>query len=212
MLSSALQQAENFPSLQGLASMYAQGEKERYQNDLYDAGFETFGENYRGEAFQSEEEAEQWIEEQIANFDLSEHMYDNGMENFLASFQYTGISLEQFLKELNQHIVFPMWMNYWGAMGIEETRELAQEAYQRLENAATLQENIIAINHAIDIHHQNGQMIEHMEQYSGLEDVDTQSIINMMDEIESGAFVDEWNKELKHIGISVPKMAIQEKV
>lgn len=212
MLSSALQQPENFPSLQGLSDLYARDEEERYMNELSDEGFETFGENYVGQPFESEEAAEQWIEEQISNFDLSEHMYDTGMENFIYSLQYSGISLEQFLQELNQHIVFPMWMNYWGAMGIEGTRELAQEAYDRLENASNLQDTIVAINHAIDVNHQNGAMIEHMESYSGLDSVDTQSITNMMDEIASGSFVPEWNEELKQIGISVPKSTIPQTV
>jgi hypothetical protein len=208
MLSLALQEPEKYPSIQGLSDLYARDHEEMLNNELYDQGFETFGENYLGEAFESEEAAEAWIENQAENFDLSEHMFDTGMEDFTASLEYAGISVERFMHELDQNLVFPMWMSYWGGMGIEGTRELAQEAYEMLQNASTRQETIIAINHAIDVNHQNGAMIEHMENYSGLDDVHPGRIKEMMDSIEGGGFVPEWNEELKQIGVSIPESAV----
>lgn len=205
MLSIALKEPEKYPSLQGLSDLYLRDQEERYNNELYDVGFETFGENYVGQAFESEEAAETWIEEQIENFDLSEHVYDTGMEDFISSLQYSGMSPEQFIQDLNQNLVFPMWMDYWGAMGIEGTREMAEEAYEGLVSANSFEEFHQALEVAIQTCHQNGSMLEYLEQYGGEYNYSSPEMIEItMLELTEGKSNSEWDKQLKEIGVKIP--------
>jgi len=169
---------------------------------LYSSGFETFGEDQRGEAFVSEEEAEAYVEEIANNFDLSDYIYGIGTENFMNSLSYAGIYPESFIAELAQNLVFPLWLNYWQAMGIEGTRESVEEAYNMLKKEGDISNEIMAINHALNVTHQSGDMIDYLEQH--LMGVDVNSIKSLLDDLSSNTYIPEWNKELKEIGVKIP--------
>jgi hypothetical protein len=94
-------------------------------------------------------------------------------------------------------------------MGIEGTRELVEESYQMLENASSLSDNIEAINHAIDTAHQSGDMIDHMETFVPDADIDVSAIKSMMEDLSAGKFIPEWHKQLRQVGISIPRAAIR---
>ena len=57
--------------------------------------------------------------------------------------------------------------------------------------------------------HQTGDMIDHLENYS-MEDEqpDAQSIKQMMDDLTAGKFIPEWDKQLKEIGVVIPKTTL----
>ena len=113
--------------------------------------------------------------------------------------------MQEFLIELNQHLVFPLWYDYWGGMGIDSTRELAQEAYEGLENANNFDEFHLALETAIQTCHQNGSMLEYLETYGGEEyGADPQEIENIMTELTEGKGNAEWDKQLKSIGVKIP--------
>ena len=185
MLTEALNRPQEFTSLKGLINIIQEGERERLVEELYHDGFENFGENQRGEPFQTEEEAEAYIEEMVESIDVSEHFWGEKQE-LLSILEGQG-QLENFLVELNQYLVFPLWYNYWGAMGIDTTRELAEEAYNNLVNASTIQECKLAIEEAIQTCHQNGSMLEYMGQH-GDEDVDPKQIEGTLSGLTEGGF------------------------
>lgn len=183
-----------------LIDAYKDDEETRYMDDLEELGYEEFGE-IQGEDFVSEEEAQQWIEKTIEDFEYIEHDYT--MESFASSYTNIGGNLCQFIQDVYEHAVFPLWYDYWGSQGIDETRELVEEASDMLNDANTLEENSAAINHAVDVQHQTGDMLDHMETYGGI-DVDVQAVKNTMDAIANGEYVDDWNSELVDAGVDVP--------
>ena len=206
MLRDAAQFEDQMPSLVKLKEMYAADQQERYGEELFSEGFEQFGEMYVGQPFESEEAAELWIEENSSNFDLADYIYDFGIEGFTQSLGYAGVSLQQFIQDLNQFLVFPLWYDYWGSQGIEETRENLQEIYDMLESANSLEENIAAINVALNAVHQTGDMLQHLENYSN---IPSSEIKDILDNLSEGTNLPKWNKQLRQIGVKVPRKSYQ---
>lgn len=208
MLDEALVMSDKFSSLQGAKNMVQEMERERLVEDLYNDEFENFGINERGEAFQTEEEAEAYIEERVEEASVRDYIFNFGKEELLSLLEGQG-QMENFLVELNQHMVFPLWYNYWGAMGIDTTRELAQEAYDGLVNADSFEEFRNALQVAIQTCHQNGSMLDYLDQYGGEYDYDSpENIEDTMLELTEGKSNSEWDKQLKEIGVKIP-MAVR---
>jgi len=207
MISLAFDNIDQYPSLQNVKQVYIQGEKEILEDELYSDGIEEFGLNRRNEKFQTEEEAESWIENYIEEFDTAELIDNYGIEVFINVFQQTGTDIKQLFVDLYKNLVFPLWFDYWRAMGIEETREIVHNAYNRLEEAQSLNQHTTAINNAIDTTHQTGDMIDYMETYAPDEKIDTSSIKATLEELSSSSFVPEWHKQLSQVGISIPRAA-----
>jgi hypothetical protein len=204
MLDQALQMSDKFTSLQKAEYAVQEMERERLTEDLYNDEFENFGTNERGEAFQSEEEAEAYIEERVEAASVQDYVWNFGKEELLSLLEGQG-QMEEFLIELNQHMVFPLWYDYWGAMGIDTTRELAEDAYEGLINANTFEEFHTALGVAILTCHQNGSMLEYLSEY-GNEYVESspEDIEIIMDELTEGKTNVEWDKQLKAVGVKVP--------
>jgi hypothetical protein len=204
MLDQVISDPGKFKSLQGALSDIQEMDRERLENDLYSDEFENFGINERGEAFQSEEEAQAFIEERVGQASVQDYVSNFGKEELLSLLEGQG-QMQEFLIELNQHLVFPLWYDYWGGMGIDSTRELAQEAYEGLENANNFDEFHLALETAIQTCHQNGSMLEYLETYGGEEyGADPQEIENIMTELTEGKGNAEWDKQLKSIGVKIP--------
>ena len=204
MLNDAMANSENFTSLGRVSEEIQMMERERLENDLYNDEFENFGENERGNAFQSEEEAQMFIEEQVENIDIGDYIYGYGKELLLSILEGSG-QMEQFLIELNQYAVFPLWYTYWGSMGIDTTRELAEEAYDNLSNAKGFQEFHESLEEAIQTCHQNGSMLDYLSEYGGEEyGGDPEEIEAIMFGLTEGKTNFEWDKELKSVGVKVP--------
>lgn len=101
------------------------------------------------------------------------------------------------LSILYEELVFPKWMEYWGPRGIQETRDNVESAYMRLRKARTLEERSAAINHATNVSHQNGSMLEYVEEMTSC---DAKSVFNQMSE---GHFTSEIDPILKAIGLKL---------
>lgn len=204
MLDQALEMSDKFTSLQGVEDVIQEIERERLTEDLYNDEFENFGTNERGEAFQSEEEAEAYIEERVYAASVQDYVWSMGKEELLSLLEGQG-QMDNFIIELNQYLVFPLWYEYWGAMGIDTTRELAEEAYEGLVNANTFEEFHLALEVAIQTCHQNGSMLEYLEQYGGEEyGADPSEIEDIMNELTEGKGNANWDKQLKEVGVKVP--------
>ena len=90
-------------------------------------------------------------------------------------------------------------------MGIDTTRELAEEAYEGLVSANTFEEFHLALEVAIQTCHQNGSMLEYLEQYGGEEyGSDPSEIEDIMNELTEGKSNANWDKQLKEVGVKVP--------
>jgi hypothetical protein len=204
MLDQALEMSDKFTSLQSAENMVQEIERERLTEDLYNDEFENFGNNERGEAFQSEEEAEAYIEERVEAASVQDYVWSMGKEELLSLLEGQG-EMDNFIVELNQHLVFPLWYEYWGAMGIDTTRELAEEAYEGLVNAKNFDEFHLALEVAIQTCHQNGSMLEYLEQYGGEEyGSDPSEIEDIMNELTDGKANANWDKQLMNIGVKIP--------
>jgi len=204
MLDQALSDPEKFTSLQGVTNIIQEGERERLVEELYHDEFENFGINQRGEAFQSEEEAEAYIEDMVIGADIHEFVSNFGKEELLSLLEGQG-QMDNFIVELNQHVVFPLWYDYWRAMGIDTTRELAEEAYEGLINAKNIDEFHLALEVAIQTCHQSGSMLDYLQEYGGEEyGADPQEIEDLMTELTEGKENAIWDKQLRTIGVKVP--------
>lgn len=203
MLGEALEMSNQFSSLQGVTNMIQIEERERLENDLYSDDFENFGINERGEAFQSEEEAKAYIEERVKEADIGHFAQNFGKQEFMSLLEGSG-QMETFLVELNQHLVFPLWYNYWRGMGIDDTRDMVEEAYKNLTSASSFEEFHLALEVAIQTCHQGGSMLDYLSEYGGEDDSNPQEIENIMTELTGGKSNAEWDKQLKAIGVKVP--------
>jgi len=96
---------DQFSSLSRIKQDFAYDEENRLRNDLDYSGFETFGENETGTAFQSEEQAEQYIEQRVNEQTLSDIATSMGTEEIINYLDSNGL-LQDFVKEINQYIVF----------------------------------------------------------------------------------------------------------
>jgi hypothetical protein len=208
MLEQAIDSPEKFESLNGLRELLMQDEKERLYGDLSYEGPENFGVNHRGEPFATEEEAEAFIDEQVEGTEVGSYFY--GEQQQLLSILEGQGEMENFMIELNQHLVFPLWYDYWRAQGIDTTRELAEEAYEGLVNANGFDEFHEALEIAIQTCHQNGSMLEYLDQYGGQEmGSDPETIEGIMLELSQGKPNSEWDGQLIGIGVQIPDSVIR---
>ena len=208
MINEALAMEDKFPSLQKIKSVLGDVREEELREEFFSEGLEQFGENYIGKPFATEEEAEAYILDQSSEIDLVDYIYGIGIEGFIHILSYNGISLNQFLIELNQNLVFPLWYNYWSAMGIDNTRENIEEIYKRLISDGDLSTQSANINIALNTAHQNGEMIDYLESYGssgGYGYIDSGNVKSVLDDLSSNKYVAEWNDQLEEIGVVVPE-------
>ena len=204
ILDKVLAMENQFSSLQGVLNVIQQIESERLEEDLYSSEFENFGIDERGKPFQSEEEAQAYIEERVEQASVQDYVSNFGKDELLSLLEGQG-KMEDFLIELNQHIVFPLWYNYWQSMGIDTTRELAEEAYEGLVNANSFEEFRPALAEAILTCHQNGSMLDYLSQYGNEStSVSSEDIEGIMVELTEGKTNSEWDKQLKEVGSKIP--------
>ena len=129
---------------------------------------------------------------------------DFGKEELMSLLEGQG-QMEKFMIDLNQYIVFPLWYDYWGSMGIDTTREMAEEAYEDLTNANSFKEFHKALEVAIQTYHQNGLMLDYLSEYGNeYTSASPEDIESIMLELTEGKINAEWDKQLKEIGVKIP--------
>ena len=174
-----------------------------YKNMLYDElssdGLEEFNNMYRHEnPFQTEEQAEEYIDNiTTENLDLESLLYFEDFDSFEKYMEMAG-NADSILKEFYQNFVFPIWADKWKAEGIEETRRLVEEAYKNLKKASPkdIGNLIVATQTALTVSHQTGDMIEYVDQFTGESDLNA-----LMNSLSDGKNVEEWNQELRRVGV-----------
>ena len=161
--------------------------------------------------FRSKQQAENYIEKITMDaVDIDDLFYTfmpdkESFDNVLAN---SGMENEV-LQELFKVLVFPLWKAHWIALGIDETRNNVQEIYDSLNsiNYSNLGNTSAIINIALNAAHQNGSMIEYIEEITG-ED----GLKSVLDGLTRGDYAHDWNEELKkELNIKMPKV-VPEKI
>jgi cellulose biosynthesis protein BcsQ len=114
-------------------------------------------------------------------------------------FEYADVEqfmdVDDFFITAYEKIVFPVWYDYWSAMGIDETRDTIEEIYDQIVNITKypLQKQFVVLNTAKNASHQNGSMLEYYEEKWGMDYV----LFEKLTEIDTS----EWDEELEEIGV-----------
>jgi hypothetical protein len=186
----------NLPVFKSLGIRYLEGYKEMLIDDLSSEGFKSFGERM-GQNFNSPEEAQNYINNlDIDNIDIYDYIYDADI--FKNSLANSGVDPFALISELNQHIIFPLWYDYWKQQGIDETRENIENIFNRLNGNTDLKNTIANINLALNASHQNGSMLDYLEEKSQSGDLK-----GLLDSLTEGKNVKKWNKQLREIGVKI---------
>ena len=193
------------PSLEKIKKYYEDDQKE-YMNDLLEDGLSSFKAEYD---FNDDIETEEAAKQYINSFEYDDYTFlDLYSESLIEDLEMFG-SLQSLAQEIYQNFTFPEWYRYWLARGIDETRYKVEKAYKALQKASSIKENIVAINLAINTYHQNGSMMDYIEDYGGTEqDEDTNSKLNILTEdlltnLSEGIYNEEWDEDLKEVGLEV---------
>ena len=195
-----------FPSFQKIVEEYSNEYRDVLREDLNYEGLEEFGQRF-GQNFATEEDAEQFIDSYTENaYDVFENLgltYGNVAETLAALLENSG-NWENILIEMNRELVFPKWFIYWQSMGIEQTRQMVQEAYDMLVKADPSNDTlgfVTALNHAINVEHQNGSMLEYLQENSQSSS-DLGGALFELSNAE-GKTIEKWNNELREVGVQI---------
>lgn len=103
-----------------------------------------------------------------------------------------------FVQQSFQKSVFPLWVQDWTQVGLGKTRDLVEAAYSMLLDAKTVEERSVAVNHALNVSHQNGKMLDYVEEATGIEDLKT-----FFDSMSEGRFTSQMDAVLKALGFKL---------
>jgi hypothetical protein len=123
--------------------------------------------------------------------------YGSFYELYNALDHYNSDLAQEFIIEIYQYIVFPVWFAYWKSQGIVETRKRIKRLYDDLKKIASfpLKEQFGILNEATLAVHQGGSMMEYYEEYYQVEET-------FFDQF-SNYDVDPWDAELREIGVEI---------
>jgi len=200
IINKAFNNIENFTSLQYLKDVLIEDYKEYTLKDLASYDLTGFNEQH-GTSFVEAEQAEEYIDnitEEQLNMDLSDILVVEDISSFVSMAQ-DFMDMNQFLKELYQYIVFPVWYAHWGERGIDDTRKNIEQIFSKLlQKNNNLGEESATINMAINAVHQTGEMLDYIEDES-----EERGIGETLSELSEGTGVPEWNKDLSTVGVQV---------
>jgi len=146
--------------------------------------------------FRNKQQAEDYIENlSLDSVDIDDLFYTfmpdkESFDNVLAN---SG-NENEVLRELYKVLVFPLWKEHWIKRGIDYTRDNVQEVYDSIKsiNYEDLGNTSATINIALNTAHQNGSMIDYIEELTG-ED----GLKSVLDELTAGTYKAGWDEELK---------------
>ena len=201
LISEALNQPENFPSLESLYRDVLYDYKQRLEEELQSDGLKQFNSRWN-KKLRTLGQAEDFINNLTTNdVDIEELIYFENTEQFVSMLP----NPEETAKEFYKAFVFPHWAEYWISMGIEETRETIENIYGKLTaiDFKDMGNALAVINLAINATHQNGDMLEYVAQRES--DMNTDYTKGLMNQLTDGIFIEEWNQELLEIGVQIKK-------
>jgi len=146
--------------------------------------------------FKTKEEAENYIENLTLNsVDIDDLFYTfmpdkESFNNVLSNIGYK----EKILQELYKVLIFPLWRDHWVAQGIDVTRNNVQKIYDSLNSIdyGNMGNTSATINIALNAVHQNGSMIDYIE-----EEVGEDGLRVVLDNLTNGLSKSIWDEELK---------------
>jgi hypothetical protein len=203
LVNDAVSRLSEFPSLKKLVDLLMEDEMNRRYDELGEEGYEEFGRMVRME-FKNEEEAEEYISNLTSkDVDLGELMVSGGHAGFFDMVEKYA-DARGLAKEFYKNFVFPVWFAHWKEQGIEETRNTIQNIYDRLQSVSVNNTGnaIAVINLAINASHQTGSMMDYISSNANT-DLSGGQIIELLDKLSAGTDVEEWNQELREVGVNI---------
>lgn len=144
------------------------------------------------------EEVEEFLRAEFQESADIEDFLPEGIESALNSAEDLD-SVERFLIEFGSELVFPAWYRYWGAQGIDTTRNRIETLAKQLqEPTQDLGRQYATVNAALNASHQTGSMLEHIAEVT--EDV-PEDLQGVLDSLTEGAFTAEIDPILKKAGV-----------
>lgn len=194
---------QNFESLTEFFELQSDSMKQMEEEDLNYSGIENYN-NANGTEFKTIEEARNYIQNKPAESYSDISYYD--FESFINTLDNLGI-ITNFMEEFYEKIIFPIWFDYWKKKGIVKTRENNESIYNMLLKARDIKDNILAINWAIHSAHQNGNMIDYLEEYGRVqydyeEHGSLEGLLNYLSNENNMGLIAEWEEEMKRIGVN----------
>ena len=121
--------------------------------------------------------------------------------------------LEKIAAEMYENFVFPLWYGHWKEKGIDKTRANIERIYKGLKTSspADLGNMISWTNAALNAVHQNGSMLDHVEDQTGESDIqylysdESRNLQDFLDELTRGHNQNAWDKSLQEVGIELEK-------
>lgn len=208
MLEDISRRPQFFPITMKVMEQWMQDYRQQLIDDLLYSGIENFNENHNLE-FTTEEEAQSWIDNltfDSAGFSISDIISDKS--DFVGMVQ--NLDMEQEVAtEWNELLVFPLWYQKWGPEGIDETRDNVEKVYQMLRSTKTIDENIAAINAAINTAHQTGSMMDYIQDYGQVNDIGdiSDTIQQQLQNLTNGDNNAVWENQMRGVGVQVPQFS-----
>lgn len=191
MLRVVYRNIESFPSFKSFLEEYFND----YRNNLYEQSVREINEQFN-KKFRNETQKTKFIDN-LTMEDMDIESY--GYFDYETLKNLSDGTADSIIKEFYAYFVFPLWFKYWSAMGIERTRELVEESYKDLENVSTVESKIAAIGQALNLYHQNGKMLDYLE-----EDTNSSNLESILNSLTQGKdFVSKANQELAEIGVQM---------
>lgn len=200
MLNEAKSNLDKFPVF---TSVCLQDYKMAEFDELSNMSLKEFGERHN-KKFRNRKQAGKFIDNlTISDVDTDSLFYSEGISDFAQAVYRMGYA-EEILKEFNKNFVFPYWAGYWKSRGIEETRENIEKVYEKLNqiNTSDIRNSLVVINLALNTAHQNGYMLDYIAEFASGSGSSSE-IKSFLDEMSSGSKAEEWNIELREVGVSI---------
>jgi hypothetical protein len=177
--------------------------KNMLMDDLESEGLKEFSDRM-GKRFKNEEQAKNWINSLTVNkVDPDSLFYSEGIDGFVNIVHNLGYENEV-LKELYKKFVFPHWVEYWRSVGIAETRKTIANIYRKLQgiSSSDVRGAMAIISLALNASHQTGEMMDYIAQEAGGSG-SASEVKALLDDLSSGSHVEDWNRQLKEVGVQV---------
>lgn len=114
---------------------------------------------------------------------------------------YVDASPANFLQELYQTFVFPVWWDHWEPQGIEATRDRIEDGVEVLEKIEAdahqfpMQQLFGKLNEIVNLTHQSGGMAEYLESRYNIDAAFLQEL--------SDRDTTDWDEELQELGVQI---------
>lgn len=173
-------------------------DKVKYEMEEFDSDPEEITDRWSiPEEITDREEVEEFLRAEFQESNDLEDFLPDGIESALNSADPD--SVEPFLVELGAELVFPAWYRFWGARGIDTTRNRIETLAEKLQEPITdTGVGYATVNAALNASHQTGSMLDYVSEYVEESQGDLE---RTLDSLTEGAFTAEIDPILKKAGV-----------